>query len=300
MLSGIVSASRPDGLTRPNRTSAIALPPAWPSSQPSMTAGTALSHGLVASTAPLDRITTVRGLTLATSSISRRWSAGRSMPSRSAPSVSRALPTKTSATSLACATATASASRSCSSASWSRSGAVVDGVAGREEHRRLGRGGDLGEGVVEPGRGDLGAAAALVARGAGELAEHRDGLGRRRRPQRQQAPFVSGEGVVLEQHDGPAGDLAGELVVLRLVVAAWRPGGRPARRARAPGPRRGRAVPGRGGRPRRPRPVPRRPRRPALAWSGQGRRRRRRPGRRPRPSRRRRRRRSPTRPAAPG
>ena len=44
----------------------------------------------------------MRGLAAATRSISSRCAAGRSMPSRSAPSVSCALPTKTSATSLAC------------------------------------------------------------------------------------------------------------------------------------------------------------------------------------------------------
>ena len=140
--SGMVSASRPDGLTRPNSTSAIAPPPAWPSSQPSRIAGTAgVPRGGARARAPLDSTTTVRGLTArdrARAAPVRR--PGRSMSSRSKPSDSCVQPTKTSATSLASASATASASRSGRFRIGLRrprgallGGGRVDQVAGREQ-----------------------------------------------------------------------------------------------------------------------------------------------------------------------
>src|SRR6201996_8581009 len=169
MRSGMVSASRPDGLTRPKSTSAGAPPPAWPSSQPSTTAGTCASQGAVRRTPPFDKITTVRGLAAATCRISSWWAGQRSMPAASAPSVSCRLPTNTSAVSLARASATAAAAVGPGDPFLGR--ALGDQVAGREADLRLGQGRDPGEGVVQPGGGDLRAAAALVARGARELAD---------------------------------------------------------------------------------------------------------------------------------
>ena len=58
--SGIDSASRPDGLTAPVRTSASAPPTAWPSAQPSTIASTLSCHGSSETTPPLERTTTVR------------------------------------------------------------------------------------------------------------------------------------------------------------------------------------------------------------------------------------------------
>ena len=80
--SGIVSVSFADGFTAPNSTSAVAPPPAWPSSHASRIAGTRSAKGS-ATTLPFESTTTVFGLTSSTASSSASWSAGRSMSSRS-------------------------------------------------------------------------------------------------------------------------------------------------------------------------------------------------------------------------
>ena len=66
MLFGKVSASFPEGLTAPVRTSAIAPPPAWPPSQASMIALTLSAHGMVTAE-PFIRTTATFGCTLADS-----------------------------------------------------------------------------------------------------------------------------------------------------------------------------------------------------------------------------------------
>ena len=85
MRAGKVSASRPEGLTFPVKTSAIAPPPAWPPSQASSTPDTLASQG-IATAEPLTRTTTTRAAARAAVSMSARCPGGRSMDARSFPS----------------------------------------------------------------------------------------------------------------------------------------------------------------------------------------------------------------------
>ena len=148
---------------------------------------------------------------------------------------------------------------------------------------------------VDPGRVDLGAAGALVARGAGELADHRDRVPGGGRAAAAPPSF-------LQQHDALGGGRAGQRVVGVDVDAGVAPRcprrrGRPAASTRATASVEHRLVERARLRPRRRSPASLTPR--WAASPGPARRPRRRPGRAPRPSRTRPGRRSPTRRAAP-
>ena len=170
----MVSASRPDGFTAPKSTSATAPPPAWPSSQPSTIAGTRSAspdrrtHAAVGEHDDGARVrrdhrveqrelrggqldvVAVEALGLLRGRQAEEQHDGRRRPRRAA---------------------TASA------ASSSDVGAV-GAVAGRERHLGAvaGERADLVERVVEPRRVDQRGAGALVARRAGELADHGDAM----------------------------------------------------------------------------------------------------------------------------
>ena len=172
----MVSARWPDGLTTPNRTSAIAPPPAWPRSHPSTIASTLSCHPSSVTTPPLERTTTVGVPLAATARISSTCSSGSCRFVRSKPSdSSRSLrPAKTMATSAARAIATASARRDAF---------FVDCEVGVERESRCGQhgralicgeGADLVERDVGAGGVDVGAAAALESGLGGERADHRD------------------------------------------------------------------------------------------------------------------------------
>ena len=72
---GSVIGSRPDGLTAPVSTSAIACPPAWPGYQAATIARTSSRHG-IATGLPVSSTTTVFGLAAATASITASWPHG--------------------------------------------------------------------------------------------------------------------------------------------------------------------------------------------------------------------------------
>ena len=80
--AGKVTGSRPDGLTAPVRTSAIAWPPAWPGYQAWTIARTLSRHG-IATGLPVSSTTIVFGLADATASITASWPHGSDRSGRS-------------------------------------------------------------------------------------------------------------------------------------------------------------------------------------------------------------------------
>ncbi len=110
---GIVVGRRPDGSSSPKSTSTRASAISWPPNQICSTAGATSAQSLV-TTDPELTTTTVRSLAAHTRRISSGWSPGRSIDSRSLPSVSqsRLVPTTSTTASAAVATATARSMRS--------------------------------------------------------------------------------------------------------------------------------------------------------------------------------------------
>src|SRR4051794_11549599 len=96
-VAGNVAGRRPDGLTSPNSSAAIASPFCWPGYQASKIPATLLRQG-VSVGPPVSSTTTVFGLAAATAWISASWSPGSASVGRSAPSVRMSL-TNTAATS---------------------------------------------------------------------------------------------------------------------------------------------------------------------------------------------------------
>ena len=110
---GIVVGRRPDGSSSPTRTSTRASAISWPPNQAWRTAGATSAQSLV-TTDPELTTTTVRPLAAHTRRISSGWPPGRSIESRSLPSVSqsRLVPTTSTTASAVAAAATARSMRS--------------------------------------------------------------------------------------------------------------------------------------------------------------------------------------------